>query len=148
MNYTQSTNPGTENPRIIIILRGASGCGKSSFAESIKDLHPNAVVACADDYFMKDGEYQFDASKLGAAHGSCYRKFKEALDRKEKAIIVANTCTSPREWKEYEKEGKAAGYTVFFCVLENRHGGKDVHSVPEEILQKQEQNIKNSLKLR
>ena len=132
----------------LYILRSVSGAGKSTFADSIKDLHPNAVICCADDYFVKNGTYQFDVSKLGAAHGACYRKFKEALDKREKAIIVANTATSAREWKDYEKEAKAAGYTVFFCVLENRHGGVDTHNVPKDVLEKQEFNIKNSLKLR
>lgn len=40
------------------------------------------------------------------------------------------------------------GYRVVSLVVENRHGNRDVHNVPDEVKGKQEQRIKNSLKLR
>lgn len=150
MNYPSSDNPGIENPRQIILIRGVSGCGKSLFANFLQSLIPDAeaVVCTADDFFYEGGVYKFDASKLFLAHKACQQKFKKALDNSRKLVIVANTNTSPKEWKYYEEEAKKAGYRVFFVVLENRHGGNNIHGVPKAILEAQESRIKQSLKLR
>jgi predicted kinase len=148
MNYTSDSNPEIDNPRQIILLRGVSGCGKSTFAEAISAMNPDSVICCADDFFMKDGVYNFDANKLYAAHKACVNKFMAALEAGVSTIIVANTNTSEKDWKPYEYYGKAAGYRVFFVVVENRHGGSDCHMVSEDVLVRQESRIRSSLKLR
>lgn len=151
----QKNNPGTVNSRNIIIIRGVSSSGKSSFAEFIKELYPDSEIYCADDYFHTnydgsnpDGVYKFNSEKLGAAHGACRRKFQKAVDTGAKCVIVANTNTKKSDWEFYEEYGKQNNYRVFFIVLENRHNGVNIHSVNESTLIKQENNIKNSLKLR
>jgi len=50
----------------LVIIRGCSGSGKSTLA---KLLGSNFKHFEADMYFMKNGVYQFDGTKLGAAHG-------------------------------------------------------------------------------
>lgn len=140
-------DPGMKNSRKIIVLRGVSGCGKSTFAEAISAMNPDSVICCADDFFMKDGVYQFDVNKLYAAHKDCLKKFTAALEAGVPTIIVANTNTSEKDWKPYEYYGKAAGYRVFFVVVENRHGGSDCHSVSIEVKKNQEERIRKSLKL-
>lgn len=132
----------------ILLLRHISGAGSSTFANYLKDLYPSCVICSADDYFIVDGEYKFDASKLGKAHSGCQEKFSKAVDNGEKLIIVANTLTTQKEFSLYEDYGKTNGYTVFFIVLENRHNGKDIHGLNEETLQRQENRLRGSLKLR
>ena len=51
----------------LILLRGLPGSGKSTFAKSLGGIHIEA-----DQYFMQDGEYKFDASQLKHAHNYCY----------------------------------------------------------------------------
>jgi hypothetical protein len=46
------------------------------------------------------------------------------------------------------EKAEKAGLTVSYVVLENRHGNKDIHNVPEDTLVKQEQSIRDNLKLR
>lgn len=129
--------------RNLIILRGVSGSGKTTFC----NLMPDAVVCCADDYFTdKDGNYKWYPEGLGKAHTYCWNQFKDVLDNTDKDIIVANTNTRPSDWNKYV--AAAEGFLVTFVVLENRHGGKDVHNVPEETLQRQEKTIRENLKLR
>lgn len=131
----------------ILILRGTSSSGKSTFAKFIASLDPSAVICCADDYFYVDGEYRFDVSKLRAAHFFCKETFLDAIDKEAKTIIVANTNTKEKDFSFYENYGKVAGYTVTFLVVENRHGNKNLHNVPQETLDRQERDIRESLKL-
>jgi uridine kinase len=91
----------------IIIIRGASSAGKTSFA----NLIPDAVICSADDYFYDDhGNYNWDASKLSYAHALCRDKFDEALkDDTINNIVIANVNSKPSEWSYYETQGKKAG---------------------------------------
>lgn len=131
----------------VLILRAVSGAGKTFFANTLKSLYPAAVIVSADFYFEKDGRYEFDASKLGAAHKSCQEAFDRAIDAKSELIIVSNTNCNIRDAAYYDSEAKAAGYNVIYLVVENRHGGHDNHGVPMNTIRTQENNLRNSLKL-
>lgn len=131
--------------RICFICHGTSGCGKSTLAEAL--TQHGGIICCADDGFMIDGNYVFDINKLGYCHRQCQEKFAKAISEQQSPIVVANTNTTPRDWKFYDETAKASGYLVFHLVIENRHNGTDIHNVPASTLQKQEQNIRNNLKL-
>lgn len=118
--------------KTVIILRGISGSGKSTFADFV-----GGVNCCADDFFLKEGRYQFDPSKLKDAHEFCFNKFLKALHEGEERIVVSNTNTQAWEFERYKNEAEKFGYTVFFVVVENRHGCKNVHGVPDSVLKKQ-----------
>jgi predicted kinase len=133
--------------RKLILIRAVSGAGKSTFA---KTFAPDSCICCADDFFTdEEGNYNFDASKLGQAHKACQEKYLSLIDSSSTdTIVVANTSTKESDYKFYLDEAEKRGIMVFSLVLENRHGGKNIHNVPEHVLEHQEQNIKNSLKLR
>lgn len=133
--------------RNLIILKGVSGGGKSTFANLI--AYP-CCVCTADDFFVdKEGNYNFNVNQLGLAHKSCQAKFDDALkDDVITNIVIANTNTKPSDYKYYVDKAEKAGLNIFYVVLENRHGNKDVHNVPEETLQRQEKSIRDNLKLR
>jgi predicted kinase len=92
----------------VIILQGCSGSGKSTYA---KNNYPNAYVVSADNYFMKDGKYQFDPSQLDQAHGQCLRLFVGACENQQE-IVVDNTNTSIAEIAPYYAIARAYGYDV------------------------------------
>jgi predicted kinase len=48
------------------------------------------------------------------------------------------------ELKPYVDLAEKYGYTVFTIVTENRHGGVNVHNVPEEVLD----NMKNRFEIK
>jgi hypothetical protein len=50
-------------------------------------------------------------------------------------IVVSNTFTQEWEMEPYVEMAKEWGYTVFTIVVENRHGGKNVHGVPDDKLE-------------
>ena len=133
--------------RKLILIRAVCGAGKSTFA---KIFAPDSCICCADDFFTdEEGNYNFDASKLGQAHKACQDKYLELLDSPfTDTIVVSNTNTKESDYKFYLDEAEKRGIMVFSLVLENRHGNKNIHNVPDHVLERQEQNIKNSLKLR
>jgi predicted kinase len=120
----------------LFLLRGLPGSGKSTLAAQL-----GGSLVEADRYFMQYGEYKFDASKLKEAHAWCreeVRKWMEVdnsgynVDR----IVVSNTFTQEWEMKPYYELAEKYGYRVYSIVVENRHGGKNVHNVPDEAIDK------------
>lgn len=136
--------------KTVYILRGVSGSGKSTLAESLI-VGRSGIICTADDFFMVDGEYKFNPAKLGKAHQECQVKFLGALVSHEyDVIVVANTNTSAKEYNEYLVQmqmHKEYVDKVHYLVIENRHGNKDVHGVPDEIRRAQADRIRNSLQL-
>lgn len=152
MVYTKNNHRGDKS---LIILRGVSSSGKTSFSKLLKSLNVECVEVSADDYFYSnydgsnpDGNYKFNPEKLGSAHGECRRKFQKAVDSGAKCVIVSNTNVEKSHWEFYEEYGKEKGYRVFFIVLEKRHGGMNEHNLDESTLIRQENKLRNSLKLR
>lgn len=116
--------------KILYIVRGIPGSGKSTFANSL-----DCPVFEADMYFMNDGEYKFDMSKIKLAHNWCMIQTQKAMVDDLPKIAVSNTFTQEWEMETYNKLAKENGYTVFSVIIENRHGGVNEHGVPEDKLQ-------------
>lgn len=136
---------------VLYLVRGLPGAGKSTFVNTMmimfEDGQTHSEHFEADQYFYSaEGVYNFDASKLGAAHATCLRKTIEAMDAGADYVFVSNTFTTEKEMKPYLEAAKDQGYKVVSLVVENRHGHESVHNVPEETMQKMEQRF--SLKLR
>lgn len=115
----------------VVLMRGPSGSGKSTY---ISKHLSEALVCSADHYFIgEDGQYHFDRSKLGAAHGACQAKFKQALKDRAPLIVVDNTNTMIREMASYVKEAKYRGYRVE-CVRMDTPldvaAARNAHGVP------------------
>ena len=121
--------------KTLIILRGIPGSGKSTVAEMLSEggKYP---VCTADDFFMVDGEYKFDASKLYIAHCKCKDKVGYAMAEGYEKIFVANTNTTEKEMNPYFDLAKEFGYQAISLIVENRHGNTNVHGVPDEALEK------------
>ena len=123
--------------RKLILLRGLPGSGKSTFAKSI--AKPWQIFE-ADQFFINNGVYNFDITKIKDAHNSCKRRVHKALhpgmlrSLLYNTVVVSNTFTQDWEMKFYEIIGKKYGYRVHHVILENRHGGVNEHNCPEETI--------------
>ena len=119
----------------LILLRGLPGSGKSTLAKSLDGIHIEA-----DQFFMVEGEYKFDASKLKEAHNNCLTRTKSYMyihsskDTAER-IIVSNTFTQEWEMKPYFELAEKNGYRVYSLIVENRHDGVNQHGVPADKLE-------------
>ena len=112
----------------LFLLRGLPGAGKSTLAKSIGGSHVEA-----DMYFLNEqGDYNFDPAKLKDAHNWCRKTAETAMKRGADKVIVSNTFTMEWEMDAYYELAEKHGFTVFSLIVENRHGGKNVHNCPEE----------------
>ena len=117
--------------KVLYIVRGIPGSGKSTFA---KQLTSNVFEA--DHYFYdNDGNYNFIPSEIKEAHKECQQFVGYAMESGIPKIAVSNTFTQEWEMEPYFEMAKKYGYAVFTVVVENRHGGKNVHNVPEDKIQ-------------
>jgi predicted kinase len=127
--------------RTLIILRGLPGSGKSSFADFIWS---SGVIFEADKYFYdENGNYNFDASKLHAAHKWCQTEVENAMIENCMTngayfpdIVVSNTSTTEKELQPYLDLAVEYDYKVVSLIVENRHGNPSVHNVPDETIDK------------
>ncbi|KAJ8667366.1 hypothetical protein QAD02_009028 [Eretmocerus hayati] len=127
--------------KILVLMRGASGCGKSYLAKdivkkTIKGELSNHIFS-TDDYFSKinRGTYKFDGSKLADAHAYNKDSVANAMREGWSPIIVDNTNTQAWEMEYYAVKAVEHGYIVetlepntpWFSKpgqleLKNRHG--------------------------
>jgi predicted kinase len=111
----------------LFLLRGLPGAGKTTLAKSLGGMHMEA-----DKYFMDEGEYKFDASKLKEAHAWCQNAARVWMTNSVPKVVISNTFTQAWEMDYYFELAKEHGYRVYSLVVENRHGGENVHNVPKE----------------
>ena len=117
--------------KVLYIVRGIPGSGKSTFAKTLDGQHYEA-----DMYFIdEEGNYNFDVTKIKDAHQWCQSFVETDMVLEYPKIVVSNTFTQNWEMEPYFKLAKEYGYTVFTIVVENRHGGVNQHGVPEDKLQ-------------
>lgn len=119
----------------LVLIRGLPGSGKSTLAHWIASLDATTetLVIEADDYFNVDGEYKFDAAKLGDAHARCRRRTQEALTLGYR-VCVANTFTRRSEIKPYYEIADALNKTLTEIICTGNYGS--VHGVPLDVIQK------------
>uniref|UniRef100_A0A3B4VK84 NEDD4 binding protein 2 n=1 Tax=Seriola dumerili TaxID=41447 RepID=A0A3B4VK84_SERDU len=98
--------------KVLVLLRGAPGSGKSTKARALLEHNPGGVILSTDDYFTRHGEYQFDPTALGEAHEWNHNQAKEAFERGTNPIIIDNTNMQGWEMKPYV--ALKHGYKVLF----------------------------------
>jgi hypothetical protein len=87
----------------------------------------------ADMYFINEetGEYKFNQRDLPKAHNWCSDVVEHWMDDNEEKIVVSNTFTSEWEFMNYYRLAEQYGYRVHSLIVENRHGSKSIHNVPD-----------------
>jgi predicted kinase len=135
--------------KILVLLRGLPGAGKSTFANLIW----NSYAICEADKFFYDseGNYNFDPTKLKQAHEWCQAEVEIKMQDNGRnpqyypEIVVSNTFTQEWEMQEYFDLAEKYGYKVFSVIVENRHGNKNIHEVPDNTLKKMKDRFQISL---
>ena len=120
--------------RNLILLRGLPGSGKSTLAKLLADkdyCHKEADMFFVD----RDGNYKFEPSKIKEAHSWCQDEVAFLMKYEHSPIVVSNTFTQEWEMDVYYKMAEKLGYRVTSMIVENRHGGKNEHGVPDDKLE-------------
>jgi len=128
--------------KTLFLLRGLPGAGKTTVAELLSENGKWPIIS-ADDYFSTSGEYKWEADKISYAHTWCIALAEVAMsgvypspDPSQIKLFVHNTFTQEWEMKDYFLLAEKYGYQVVTMIVENRHGSKNIHNVPDETIEK------------
>jgi predicted kinase len=126
------------NTKILYIMRGPSGAGKSTLA---KKLGIDGLTLSTDDFWMKNGKYEFDIKRLGEAHQWNQERAEKYMSQGISPIIIDNTNIEAWEMKPYVLKAREHGYTVKLVPVEIKNTAKElaernVHNVPEAAIQR------------
>jgi predicted kinase len=118
----------------LFLVRGISGAGKSELTRSLS-------LTCleSDQFFLENGDYKFDPTKLGEAHQWCQTRTREILEYGH-SVAISNTFTQRWEMEPYIQIAQELGARL--TVVDLFDGGCDdetlsernVHGVPIEAI--------------
>lgn len=120
----------------IILLRGLPGAGKSTLAALLADN--KWPIHAIDDFFTDPvtGVYKFQYEQNHLAYRKCEQDTDKEMAAGKEKVFVDNTFTMTWEMEPYFKLAKKYNYTIFVLTVENYHASANIHSIPEESLQK------------
>ncbi|VDK73855.1 unnamed protein product [Litomosoides sigmodontis] len=124
--------------RVMIIMRGIPGSGKSYLASDLVS-GTNGAIFSTDKYFMQSGVYRFDSSKLDEYHRENWKEAKNALLHGIRPIIIDNTNIFVTHMKPYIDLALKNLYEIYFVEPETEWkknakecARRNAHSVPED----------------
>lgn len=133
----------------LYIMRGLPGSGKSTCAREI-----GGEIFSTDDFFIRDGVYEFDPSKIGEAHEWNQRRTEKALREGMPSVVVDNTNTMAWEIRPYVELGMKEAYSIILAEPDTLYkwdvnvlAEKNGHGVPEEVIKKMMDRYEHDLTL-
>ncbi|XP_058275464.1 uncharacterized protein LOC120749445 isoform X2 [Hirundo rustica] len=100
--------------KLLLILRGLPGSGKSTLSRALLGQSCDGVVLSTDDYFRQRYGYTYNAAQLGDAHEWNRKRAKQAMEQGKSPVIIDNTNTQAWEMKPYVEVALEKGYRVEF----------------------------------
>ena len=122
---------------VLIILRGVSGSGKSTFADFLVDnlfLQFNPVHKFEADQWFVDNDEAWNPRYLQTAHEWCQAEVKKSL-QEGYITVVSNTTTTKKELQPYIKIATDLNVQYFVIIADGDY--QNVHEVPNDKVLKQ-----------
>lgn len=130
--------------RVMVVMRGLPGSGKSYIVSMFKEKYGKSCVVCsADEYFFRNGIYRFEQSKLVYAHNFCQEKAEKACRMNTPVVIIDNTNVCRWEMDFYRQLANTKSYIQL--VVEPKTpwkfnpevlASKNSHGITVEIVQR------------
>jgi len=125
---------------------GKSYIGKRLIEDTIRDNFAEHVIS-ADDYFLRNGRYMYDASKISEAHQNAQRLFYNRASKGYSPLIIDNT--NLQSWEMFPYIQAAIQYSYHVEIIEpvtpwkwvpNKLAQKNKHNVPMDKIKKMMDN--------
>ena len=111
---------------MLYLVRGIPGSGKSTYAKRL-----GCLVVEADMYQVRNGQYDYDHSRVGAAHDWCFNMAKMAMDNGFD-VAVANTFAHYKFLDPYIQYANL--HKVPFKIIKCVGKFGTIHPVPEKVI--------------
>jgi predicted kinase len=121
----------------LTLIRGLPGSGKSTLAQKQKAIHLEA-----DMFFMKQGQYCYDAAFIKTAHQWCERRTAKLLQHGH-SVVVSNTFIQWWQIKPYVLIAKK--FAVSLKIIEASGHYQNIHQVPEDVLAHMKKSYENNV---
>lgn len=124
--------------KIAYIMRGVPGSGKSTKAAALAG--PTGVIHSTDAYFMINGHYEYDPTRLREYHNRNKTAFEKSLRAGVEVVICDNTNVLVEHMTPYIELARRYGYVV--CVVELPHpdpaiaAQRNLHGASEEVIRR------------
>ena len=140
--------------KLLVIMRMWPGTGKTTLANKLKDEvqengHSVAIYS-TDDYWMEDGEYKFDITKLNASHAWNLERVKAAIQVYD-CVIVDNTNIVWKDFKKYVQLAIENQYDIMLAEPNtewkrnvNECDQKNTHNVPKATIDRMLHKYQNN----
>ena len=134
----------------LILLRGVPGAGKTTTSTLFLGCAScdDTITVAADDYMVdEDGNYEYDFNKLKECHKLCQDEVRNSLQTNS-IVVVHNTFCADWEMDAYYKIAEEVGdCRVYSMIVENRHGSKSIHDVPDDKIEMMKTKLMDNIKL-
>lgn len=120
-------------------MQGWPGSGKSTVAENIANKLGGVIVS-TDDFFMENGVYKFDASKVVANHEKCKILAFKLLEE-GRIVIVDNTNILKVHAKPYVDFAGRLNINSYFVRCTGNY--ENTHGVPYATVERMKVSIEN-----
>ena len=107
----------------LFLMRGVPGSGKSTLAMMLAESYSRLVgssqvkILSTDDFFVKNGVYTFDRTKLGYAHQRNIILAEEAMRQGIRYVFIDNTNISNKEMAPYVALAEQYKYEVQYVTV-------------------------------
>lgn len=131
------------NPQKLIIVRGAPGSGKTTFANRLIELSTSChgiVHYENDQFFMKNGKYEWSKDRLPDAIEWCTNGAVMSLMRGA-TVIVANTFIKQIHMMDLINFADSMGIPQVVFRMIGEH--KDIHNVPKDVVEAMRDGIQD-----
>jgi len=113
----------TRPPKMVIIMRGLPGAGKTYVAKMIKDKETGEGgdaprVMALDDYFEADGEYEYDEDLEDSYRDCLFKSFKKNIDGRLFTFLIVDAINNKLDhFKPMWSHAKTNGFEVYVCEV-------------------------------
>ena len=110
-----------KNNRVVFVMRGLPGSGKSSIVKVLSKIYKNnqPIMCSADTYFVNEnGDYVWNKAFLKDAHEASQNLMKSSVQEGRPLIVVDNTNVEFWEMRPYFSSAQNGPYTYYVIVVE------------------------------